>query len=298
MYFYELLRSNNIYFEENISTASISSIKAGGIANAVVYPKSEDELVKTVVLLEEAGILYKVIGGCTNTYFSDSGFSGALISTKRIREITVQENGACRLTAGISLAGAIRYLADRNISLGAELFGIPGSIGGAVRNNAGAFGKTLSDVMLYGTFFDIPNRETVILDNTELKFSYRYSLLQEKKIIFLGGVFATERMSSSKIFEDIEHFIALRRSKQPSYPSLGSFFKRNGDIIPAKLIDAAGLRGFCIGGASVSRKHAGFIVNKDHRATSSDISHLAEYIEETVKNRYGIDLQREAEFVG
>jgi len=294
--FSQFFTEKGIEFSLNPLTSRISAIKAGGVAAVAVMPKNESELIYAVKALVSEGIPYKIIGGCTNTFFDDRGFSGALIFTDKLTVMRNLGAGRIYLSAGTKLSGTIPILAKSGISLAEELYGIPGSVGGAVRNNAGAFGKCVCDVFCEGRFYSPKADKILKLSKSEMGFSYRNSLLQQEELILLSAVFSIGASDSEKISERMSGFLAKRREMQPSLPSLGSFYKRLGDIIPARLIDDAGLRGYSHGGASVSEKHAGFIVNNGS-ATANDIIAVAEHIESLIKTKYGVLLVREAEFV-
>lgn len=179
------------------------------------------------------------------------------------------------------------------VFLGYEfLSGIPGTVGGAVKMNAGAFGSEIKDVLIDVTFLD-EKYNLKSLSNEELKFSYRNSIFFEKKWVIIGCTFKVQKGNISEIKEKRKEIIDSRREKQPiELPNAGSIFKRSDDCIPAKLIDEAGLKGFSIGGAQVSTKHAGFIVNKGN-ATASDIIKLIKHIKNVIKEKYDIELEQE-----
>ena len=273
----------------------MSSIRTGGCARAAVYPETKEQLILAIKLAQQCSDRYKIIGGCTNTFFSDKGFSGVIISTRYLSRINYNE-GSIYVQAGVPLIKALRYAAGLGIELGAGLYGIPGTVGGAVRNNAGAFGTELSDTFLCGEFYEEKTDKIIKLGTDELSFGYRNSILQSERLIFLCGTLKGKSRQTAAILRDFDSILKERRKKHPTEPSLGSFFKRHGDVIPAKLIDGAGLKGIRIGNAAVSTKHSGFIVNLGG-ATSGEIEMLAKKIEEIIYSTYGVALRREAELV-
>ena len=179
------------------------------------------------------------------------------------------------------------------VFLGYEfLSGIPGTVGGAVKMNAGAFGSEIKDVLIDVTILD-EKYNFKSLKNEELNFSYRNSIFFEKNWIIIGCTFKVQKGDISEIKEKRKEIIESRREKQPiELPNAGSIFKRSDDCIPAKLIDEAGLKGFSIGGAQVSTKHAGFIVNKGN-ATAADIIKLIKHVKGVIKEKYDIELEQE-----
>lgn len=286
---------HSLKYNENYPTARISSIKAGGCARTVVYPETKEELILAIKIAKECSVRYKTIGGCTNTFFSDNGFSGAIISTRHLSRINANDGGIS-VRAGVPLIKALRYAAGLGIDLGCGLYGIPGTVGGAVRNNAGAFDSEISDAFIGGEFYDEESDKIVTLDADELSFGYRSSILQSEKLVFLSGTLKGKSRKTPSILRDFERILDKRREKHPTEPSLGSFFKRCEDVIPARLIDTSGLKGIRVGNAAVSSKHAGFIINLGG-ATSGEIDTLARKIEEIIYNSYGVALIREAELV-
>ena len=290
-----LLSKEGIKYKQNVDTAKISSIKAGGYAKIGLYPNDTHQIIKAIAICKSIGVKYKIIGGCTNTYFSDNGYDGAVIFTSYLNSCRM-EDGYIAADCGCSLSRMLKFAASHEFGIAGQLFGIPGSLGGALRNNAGAYGKEISDVFLDGMFLDQQNLKILHFGNKDLHFSYRYSDLQKNGLIFLGGRFKTCKLSKEKCAAEFSEYARKRRETQPSAPSLGSFFKRRESIIPAKLIDDANLKGHSIGGAGISPIHAGFIVNIGN-ATADDINNLAVYVENVIKSKFGEMLLREAEFV-
>ena len=236
-----------------------------------------------------------MIGGCSNTFFNDSGFRGAIVSTLLMSSVNITKEGFIIASAGTKLSQMLSFATKSNLGVCPELFGIPGSVGGAIRNNAGAFGKEIADVFLEASFFDLSTSEVITLSRKEMKFSYRNSIVQEKNIFFLCGKFKAYESEYTKEIERLKYFSTIRKEKQPQEPSLGSYFKKTDKHSASELIDRAGLKGYSIGGARVSPKHAGFIVNYKN-ASTDDIIQLAEHIKQTVSKIYGINLDNEAEF--
>lgn len=281
--------------EKNLDTKKLSSLKAGGIAALVIYPNDIKSFINAIRICNKNGLRYTVIGNCTNSAFADGIFDGVVISVSKIKKVTAFE-GKIKVECGASLPYLIKHFSRLGEGLPPELAGIPGSVGGAVRNNAGAYGKSISDVFIQGIFYSPTEDKLVTLTKDEMAFGYRSSVLTEKKLYLVEAFLSTFSCDSEKHTSEIADFAAKRQLSQPHEPSLGSFFKRYDGISAGRLIDMAGLKGFSIGGAAVSDKHAGFIVNKGN-ATVSDILSVANVCERTVFEKFGIVLTREAEII-
>ena len=194
------------------------------------------------------------------------------------------------------LSKLITFALQMDKSLLPGLYGVPASVGGAVRNNAGAFGDSISDWYKSGIFYSPSYNRIIEITNYDMNFAYRSSKIIGSDLILLEACFRFTNKNKEIIKENIADVTAKRRSTQPTLPSLGSFFKRNGDFIPSRAIDELGLKGISIGGAGISRKHAGFIVNLGD-AKARDIDKLASFIEAEVLSAFGVSILREAEFV-
>lgn len=227
-------------------------------------------------------------------FFSDLGYDGALIFTSELNCIEVGD-GEIYAECGSGLGALVKRACEHGFDAGAELYGIPGSIGGAVRMNAGAFGRAVSDFIQEAEVYDAATERTERISARELELGYRDSILQRKPLYVLSARLKAQRCSQEKISERIRIFSEKRRSSQPSAPSLGSFYKAFEDVSASKLIDDAGLKGLTFGGASISEKHAGFIINNGG-ATANDINSLASVVEEKIMKRYSRQLEREVEF--
>lgn len=286
---------NGIKVTENVDTSKISSIKTGGCVRYGVYPESIGGLIKSVKICRLLDMKFKLIGGCTNTFFKDDSIDSAVIFTTKLEDNKICD-GYARIDCGCSLSKILKSAADKNLEISNALFGIPGTVGGAMRNNAGAFDSEIGQTFIEGLFLNIETLEVVSLDRSDMMFGYRSSLLMKEPLVFLQGNFKTKSKERDLCVSDFKKYTKKRKATQPNLPSLGSFFKRSDGIIPAELIDKAGLKNYRINGAAISDKHAGFIVNLGN-ATSTDVDKLAGYVEERVKDLYNVTLQREAELV-
>lgn len=274
-----------------------TSFRIGGAADAFLLPDTERELLALLHFLSAEGIPFRVIGNGTNLLVSDRGVRGAVVSTRHIRGITAT-GCSVRAAAGAPLGVLCRTLAERSLDGLAPLYGIPGTVGGAVVMNAGAFGATVSDHLRYVSVYDADVGEVRTLSAGELDFSYRHSsLIGKRGRVLLSAEFSFPVADSEKIREKMREVLLERMQKQPTaLPCAGSIFLKPSTGYAAKWIEMAGLSGYRIGGAAVSVKHAGFIVNLGG-ATASDVLALIEYIQNEVKTRFGIELVPEIEYV-
>ena len=202
-----------------------------------------------------------------------------------------------KVEAGVPVGLLAQKLLKEEITGFEELSGIPGTIGGAVIMNAGAHGKELKDILKKVTAMDY-NGNIHEFTNEECLFSYRNSRFQKEKYIILQATLELEKGNSTEIKEKMDEYMQFRKEKQPiEYPNAGSTFKRGEDFVTAKLIDEAGLKGYKVGGAQVSEKHAGFIVNVDN-ATAKDVIELTDYIKEKIEEKFGKKINLEIQIIG
>lgn len=272
--------------------AKYSTFKIGGNARYAVFPESKSALVFAVTACREFGIPYRIIGCASNVLFDDEGFSGAVIFTKWVNK-TERDGNIFRAECGLPLS-ALCLLA-KNLSLsGLEFaFGIPGSVGGAIYMNAGAYGGEIKDVLCAAEFLDTESGKIEKAPAQSLGLGYRKSIFQHSPYIILSADFELKSGNFAEIESKMAENMASRRAKQPiEYPSAGSAFKRPEGFFAAKLIDDAGLRGLSHGGAQVSEKHAGFIINRGG-ATSADVMALTQEVREKVAARFGVSLETE-----
>lgn len=293
----EFLASKNIAFEENVPAASLCSFRTGGSVSYLVKPASENDFTSLVMFLAEERIKYTVLGKGSNVVFPDGAYDGAVVATGNINNISADDN---ILTAqmGATLFSLSNFAAGRGLS-GLEFAnGIPGSVGGAIYMNAGAYGSEISDVMTSCRYLDISHNRIVEADGKACDFSYRHSIFKEEQsLLVLSGKFKLEYGDPKQIKKKITDLRRQRLEKQPlEYPSAGSTFKRPYGSFAGKLIEECGLKGFGFGGACVSEKHAGFIINRDN-ASSEDIKKTVEYVRDKVLEQTGIELECEIEFL-
>lgn len=297
--FYDKLTSviakERVYVDEPMSRHT--TFRVGGPADFFVTPKAKEEVRDVIRICKEAGMPYYIIGNGSNLLVSDAGYRGVIVQIyKEMNEVKV-EGDLVKAQAGALLSGIAAK------ALGAELSGfefasgIPGTIGGACVMNAGAYGGEMKDVLESVTVLTGEGK-IIELGRNELELGYRTSVIAKKGYIVLGVVLKLERGDGEKIKTYMDELKEKRVTKQPlEYPSAGSTFKRPEGYFAGKLIEDAGLRGFQVGGAQVSEKHCGFVINRDH-ATAADIMELMRQVQIRVKENSGVDLEPEVKRLG
>ena len=288
----EFCSDNEIEFELSKSMSLYTSFRLGRTADIVVFPKSIEEIRSIVSLCKKNLYEYFIIGKGTNLLFKDDGEAFAAICMTKFCSVSLSDENEITADAGASL-GNVCSLALNNSLAGAEFaFGIPGSVGGALYMNAGAFGGEIKDIVVKADVLDeLGNIKT--LTKEEMSLGYRKSLFQNDKYVILRAVFKLSNGDQGEIKSKMDEILSKRKEKQPlDYPSAGSTFKRPDGAFAAELIDRCGLKGHRVGGAMVSEKHAGFIINIGN-ATSKDILDLIEFVKQTVKKETGYTLEPE-----
>ena len=273
-----------------------TSIKIGGNAKIFVYVKSEKEFLKLINILKNNDIKYHIIGAGTNTLAGDNGFDGIVISTKRLKRYKISKN-KIYIQCGTNLFAFGKILKKHGLKGLEFAYGIPGSVGGAVVMNAGAYEHNIGDFVEYVKV--IENGKIKKIKKDDMQFSYRSSLAQTKNLIVLGAKFVFEIGKPGDIEKLQNEYFQKRLNSQPyTELSFGSVFKKNLKFEPiSKLIDRLGLKGFRIGGAEISKKHAGFIVNVAN-ATCQDCLLLIKYIQEKVFENFGFVPELEVKLLG
>ncbi len=290
------LKNEGIDLKEQIPLSKYTFTKTGGKADFLAFPKNLAELKKLVQVSNENQIPLTIIGNASNLIIRDGGITGLVIILTEMNSIKV-ENNKVSAQAGARIIDTAFKSAHAGLSGMEFAAGIPGSIGGAVFMNAGAYGGETQDVLDSVTVLT-RNGEIKIYTNSEMEFSYRHSKVQDTKDIVVQATFKLKPKDKSAILDEMNYLNALRRYKQPlEYPSCGSVFKRPKGHFVGPMIIKAGLQGTQIGGAQNSMKHAGFIVNKDG-ATATDYLDLIHYIQKVIKEKYDIDLHTEVRIIG
>lgn len=300
----ELIEKSNLQIDKykilyNEPMSKHTSFKIGGPAECFIIIDNIDDLKEILSFVKKNKIPLTVVGNGSNLLVLDNGIKGITVCIK-LEGIDLKEENesyVLKVASGEKISKVARMMCSKEISALEELLGIPGTIGGAIKMNAGAHGKEMKDIVTKVTCMDYDGNIKEF-SNEEMKFEYRKSLLKEEKYIVLEVELKLQKGKKEEIQEKIEKYSRYRKEKQPmEYPSAGSTFKRGEDFITAKLIDDAGLKGYSIGGAEVSTKHSGFIINKEN-ATAKDVLNLVEYVKDEVFKKFGKVIELEIEVVG
>ena len=233
------------------------------------------------------------MGNGSNLLVTDEGYDGVIVKLgSKLSNIVVSGN-KLTVEAGAMLTRVSRLACDRGLTGMERLSGIPGTIGGAVVMNAGAYGAEIKDVIVSAKVLDVETGDILILSREELNLSYRHSIIMEKKYIVLEAQFLLAEGDKDEIINIVNECTAQRKSKQPlEYGSAGSTFKRPEGHFAGKLIQDAGLAGYTVGGAQVSEKHCGFVINRDN-ATATDVLSVINHVQERVLEQFGVKLELE-----
>ncbi len=297
-YLKEYLKANDVEYKEKQKLSSYSLIKIGGEADIIAYPDTEKKLCDLIFFCNRTAVKYKTVGNLSNLLPLDEGYGGIIIKTDRLNRAEFVGD-TVNVGCGARLPKMASDLANASLSGFEGLSGIPGQVGGSVRGNAGAFGREIGELVLSCTVYSKGLNKVFELSRNELCFSYRNSSLVSEDITVLSVKFKLSCGDKDAIMSEMCRCREIRKRTQPTdFPSLGSFFKRteNGESA-ARLIDICGLKGMHIGGASVSEKHAGFLINLSN-ATSSDVLSLSSLIEKRVFERFSVKLCPEVEILG
>ena len=299
---YEKLENKmkNSEIKTNEDMSKHTSFKVGGKADIFIKINDIQDLKYILDFTKKNNIPLTVIGNGSNVLVKDNGIRGITIYLNFDDiQIDEEQNGKVIVTvgSGVKLAMLAVILQKKGIAGFEFASGIPGTIGGAIRMNAGAYGKEMKEVVENVTYMDEEGNKHK-LENEQMDFSYRHSRFKEKQEIIIEAQLKFQKEDAEKIKERMDEYRKARMEKQPiDMPSAGSTFKRGTNYISAKLIDDAGLKGYKIGGAQVSEKHAGFIVNKGN-ATAQDILDLIDYVIKVVYEKFGKILELEVEVIG
>ena len=300
----ELIEKSNLPIDKekilyNEPMSKHTTFKIGGPAECFIKIDNIDDLKEILSFVKENKVPLTVVGNGSNLLVLDNGIKGITTCIK-LEGIELKEENdfyILKVASGEKIGKVARMMCSKEISGMEELLGIPGTIGGAVKMNAGAHGREMKDIVTKVTCVDYDGNIKEF-SNEEMKFEYRKSLLKEEKYIVLEVELKLQKGKKEEIQEKIEKYSRYRKEKQPmEYPSAGSTFKRGDDFITAKLIDDAGLKGYSIGGAEVSTKHSGFIINKGN-ATAKDVLDLVEYVKDEVYKKFNKNIELEIEVIG
>ena len=294
----EIINQNSIgKYEENVLISKLTTYQSGGVADLIVFPKNVERFILLLKELRNLEIPFKVIGNGSNLLFSDDEYHGALIKLSELNSVTFHKNGRILVEAGYSLMKLSLQAAKRGFTGLEFASGIPGTVGGAIYMNAGAY-KSDMGYILRNVRVLTPDYRVITLENKELDFHYRKSFFQTHPgYICLEAEIKLSLGDRESIESVIQERKERRVASQPlEYPSAGSVFRNPEGDFAGRLIESLGLKGKRHGGAMISDKHANFIVNENH-ATSSDIKYLIDLAHDKVLEAYGVDLKIEQEFV-
>lgn len=276
-----------------------TTFKIGGPAECLIKIDTIEELKEILKFSHSTSIPITIVGNGSNLLVTDKGIKGITLVIKLGKTKIQEKEETIQITvgAGEKLGKLAQICLQKEITGLEELSGIPGTIGGAVRMNAGAHGKEMKDIVKVVKCLDYQGREKKFT-NEELEFDYRSSLFKREKYIITEVTLLLQKGCKEEIKSKMNEYATYRKEKQPiEYPSAGSTFKRGNDFITAKLIDEAGLKGYAVGDAEVSTKHSGFVINKGE-ATAKDVLTLVKYIEDKVYEKFNKEIELEIEVVG
>ncbi|MGN0988408.1 MAG: UDP-N-acetylmuramate dehydrogenase [Otoolea sp.] len=280
-----------------------TTFRVGGPARYFVSPVGEEALAAVLRLCRKEGMPYYILGNGSNLLVSDQGYDGVMILMgdgflKLEKKLfSDRDDVIYTVGAGLLLSRIAKEALEDSLTGFEFAAGIPGTLGGAVVMNAGAYGGEMKDIIRSVRVMD-PQGNLLELDASQMDFAYRHSCVLEKHYIVLSAELELRRGDKAQIQAQMEDLAARRREKQPlEYPSAGSTFKRPAGYFAGKLIQDAGLRGFRVGGAQVSEKHCGFVINRE-QATAEDIRTLCHEIQKKVKDTFGVDLECEIRMLG
>lgn len=289
-----MIEKDNVKLNESLKDHT--TYKVGGTCKYFITPKDVKELIDLVKYLREKNIKYMILGNGSNTIFSSKEYDGVIINLTNLNSMKIDGN-RIEVEAGYQLIKLSMDALNNELSGLEFAAGIPGNVGGAVFMNAGAYKSDMSNLIKTVTFLD-ENLELQTLANEELEFSYRKSIFQKRNCIILSTVLELTPGNKDEIKELMDKRKERRIESQPlDYPSAGSVFRNpSEDIFAGKLIEDLGLKGYKIGGAMISEKHANFIINVGD-ATGEDIKSLIDFVKTKVKEKYDIDLHVEQRFI-
>lgn len=289
------LSARGISFAESEPLAKHSSFRIGGSARLAVFPASEGELLFALDLLQEEKPL--VVGRGSNLVFPDGDFARPVIFTEGLRQITV-DGTRIEAGAGAPLTALCKAACEASLAGLAFAYGIPGSVGGGIYMNAGAYGGELGSLCSSVRYYDRCEKRIKTIDGDACAFAYRHSFFADHKdCVILSATFLLSQGNREEIEAEMRDFLDRRKASQPlEFPSAGSAFRRPVGAYAGRLIEDCGLKGASVGGAQVSEKHAGFIVNRGG-ATAEDVRALVKQIQKTVLEQTGFDLECEIEFL-
>lgn len=292
-----------IIAKENEPLSKHSTFHIGGNAKLALFPKNAEQFVSCIKYCNNSALRFCIMGNASNVLFDDKGYDGAIIFTtqmNRVEYIRRKDDTLIKTDCGVSLTMLASEAGKKQSLSGLEFaYGIPGTVGGAVYMNAGAYGGQMSDVVIESEILDINTMQIKTVAAADHQYGYRHSVFMDHpEQIIISTTLKLRPANAADIFEIMNKNMAARRDKQPlEYPSAGSVFKRPADnVFAAKLIQDANLKGYTIGGAQISDKHSGFIINLGS-ATSADVLALVEHVKSTILQTFNVALECEIIYV-
>lgn len=277
---------------ENEPMSRYTTFRVGGKAACFIKISNTEQLKKLIPYFKAVEIPYFILGNGSNLLVGDHGYDGVILQLKEKFNRIEAEGSLLRARAGALLSQVAQCALDHSLAGFAFASGIPGTVGGGVMMNAGAYGGEMKQVVEEVTVLD-ENGDVLVLDNETMEFGYRTSIIKNRHFTVLEVTFRLKEGNREEIRREMDELSAKRREKQPlNFPSAGSTFKRPEGYFAGKLIMDAGLRGYSIGGAAVSEKHCGFVINKGN-ATAADVSEVIAEVQERVKDKFGVTLECE-----
>ena len=285
----------------NVPMKNYTSFKIGGPAECLIKVQTIEEIQEILQIVHQNNIPLTIIGNGSNILVSDKGIKGIVLKID-IKKLEIEEKEENQFFITVGSGNKLGEIAQKLLQKEIQGFefaaGIPGTIGGAIRMNAGAHGLEMKDIVKTVSYLDKEDVKLYTISNEEAKFEYRNSIFSNDKYIIVEATMQLEKGKKEEIQKKMQEYANFRKEKQPlEYPSAGSTFKRGSDFITAKLIDECGLKGYQIGGAQISEKHAGFIVNKGD-ATARDVIELMKYVKEQVYYKFKKKIEAEIEIIG
>lgn len=289
-------QENQIAYKKEEALKQHCTFKIGGAAQLYCVPETGDQLCALVRCCVQNEVPYFILGKGSNILFSDYGYHGVVITTAKLIRFTVKEN-SITAECGVPLCEICKTAAENSLAGMEFAYGIPGTVGGAVYMNAGAYGGEIKDVLEKAVYM-LPNGEKHQVSAAEMELGYRTSALQKNRGVLLEATFSFARGPKEDIWEKMRDFAGRRSDKQPlDKPSAGSTFKRPEGAFAGALIDQCGLRGYRVGDAAISEKHCGFVVNLGN-ATCQDVLTLTQKVGELVFEKTGYRLEKEIRVIG
>lgn len=292
---YQIVGKQNVKVDEPMSKHT--TFRIGGPADVLVMPQTAEEIEQVVMACKAAKTEYFILGHGSNLLVSDAGMEGVVIKLYQNFSAFRIEGTRVQAQAGVMLHRLGNELRDAGLTGFEFAAGIPGTIGGAIMMNAGAYGGEMKDIVVSVQLMD---EQGNLIEKTceEMEFGYRHSIVEEQGYIVLGATLELSKGNIAEITEKMEELATARKTKQPlEYPSAGSTFKRPEGYFAGKLIQDAGLRGYSVGDAQVSEKHCGFVINRGN-ATARDVLKLIADVQNKVKEQFQVDLEPEVKLTG